>query len=352
MSLLDDTCAAIPLPDEDVAAQTQRLLDGKTKPRRSLGRLEEVACRVAAMRAEVMPRLPEKAIVVMAADHGVAVEGVSAYPQEVTRQMLLNFARGGAAINVLARHAGARLVVVDMGVAGEPVVAPGIVARRIAPGTQSLLRGPAMSRAQAVRALEVGIALARELVASGVTLLGTGEMGIANTTAASALIAVLASVPVERATGRGTGVDDAAWTHKVGVIRTAIETSRPDRDDALDVLAKLGGFEIAGLAGLVLGAAAARVPVVLDGLIASAAALVAVRLSPRVRGFLLASHRSVEPGHGPLLDALGLAPLLDLELRLGEGTGAALALGLVEAALRILHEMASFADAGVADSGA
>ena len=352
MSLLAATCARIGAPDEEVAARTQRILDGKTKPRRSLGRLEEIACRVAAMRGEERPALPAKAIVVMAADHGVAAEGVSAYPQEVTRQMLLNFARGGAAINVLARHAGALLVVVDMGVAGEPVVADGVVARRIAPGTQSLLHGPAMTVADAVRALESGIALAQELVARGVTLLGTGEMGIGNTTSASALIAVLAGIPVEQATGRGTGVDDAAWAHKVGVIRAGIARNRPDPDDALDVLAKLGGFEIAGLAGLVLGAAAGRVPVVLDGLIASAAALVAVRLAAHARGFLLASHRSVEPGHGPLLEALGLAPLLDLELRLGEGTGAALALPLVEAALRILHDMASFADAGVADTGA
>jgi len=352
VSLLAATCARIVVPDEEVAARTQRILDGKTKPRRSLGRLEEIACRVAAMRGEERPALPAKAIVVMAADHGVAAEGVSAYPQEVTRQMLLNFARGGAAINVLARHAGALLVVVDMGVAGEPVVADGVVARRIAPGTQSLLHGPAMTVADAVRALESGIALAQELVARGVTLLGTGEMGIGNTTSASALIAVLAGIPVEQATGRGTGVDDAAWAHKVGVIRAGIARNSPDPDDALDVLAKLGGFEIAGLAGLVLGAAAGRVPVVLDGLIASAAALVAVRLAAHARGFLLASHRSVEPGHGPLLEALGLAPLLDLELRLGEGTGAALALPLVEAALRILHDMASFADAGVADTGA
>lgn len=353
MSLLDATCARIGLPDEDAARAAQRLLDGKTKPRRSLGRLEDVACRIAAMRAEERPALPDKAIVVMAADHGVAAEGVSAYPQEVTRQMLLNFVRGGAAINVLARHAGARLVVVDMGVAGEPLeAAPGVVARRIAPGTRSLLHGPAMTREEALRALEAGIALARELAASGVTLLGTGEMGIANTTSASSLLAVLAGVPVELATGRGTGVDDAAWAHKVGVIHAGIACNRPDPDDALDVLAKLGGFEIAGLAGLILGAAAERVPVVLDGLIASAAALVAVRIAPRARAFLLAAHRSVEPGHEPLLDALGLRPLLDLELRLGEGTGAALALGIVEAALRILHEMASFADAGVADTGA
>ncbi len=348
MSLLEDTIAAIPEVDSRVAAQTQRLLDDKTKPRRSLGRLEDLACAYAAMRGEALPGAPVKAIVVMAADHGVAVEGVSAYPQEVTRQMLRNFARGGAAINVLARHAGARLVVADMGVAGDAVAEEGVLARRVAPGTASFVHGPAMRPAEARAALETGIELARELAGSGVTLLGTGEMGIANTTAASALVAALTGAAVEAVTGRGTGIDDARWRRKVEVIRRALEVNRPAPDDALDVLAKLGGFEIAGLAGLILGAAAARVPVVLDGLIAGAAALAAVRLAPRAGAFLLASHRSVEPGHGPVLEALGLEPLLDLGLRLGEGTGAALAFGLVDAALALLREMASFGEAGVA----
>jgi nicotinate-nucleotide--dimethylbenzimidazole phosphoribosyltransferase len=296
--------------------------------------------------------LPVKAIVVMAADHGVTAEGVSAYPQEVTRQMVLNFARGGAAINVLARHAGARLMVVDMGVAGEVEPAPGVLLRRIAPGTRNMAREAAMSRTQAIAALETGIALACELADSGVTLLGIGEMGIGNSTAASALTAVLTGTPVAAVTGRGTGVADDVWRHKVAVIERAIACNRPDAADALDVVAKLGGFEIAGLAGVALGAAAGRVPIVVDGLIAAAAALVAARLAPAAAAFLIASHRSVEPGHAPLLDALGVAPLLDLSLRLGEGTGAALAMGLVEAALRILHEMASFSAAGVSDSGA
>lgn len=350
MSLLEDTIAAIPDVDPGVAAQTQRLLDGKTKPRRSLGRLEDLACAYAAMRGEALPAAPVKAIVVMAADHGVAAEGVSAYPQEVTRQMLRNFARGGAAINVLARRAEARLVVVDMGVAGDGAEA-GVLARRVAPGTASFVHGPAMRPAEARAALETGIRLARELAESGVTLLGTGEMGIANTTAASALVTAFTGAPVEAVTGRGTGIDDARWRRKVEVVRRALEVNRPAPDDPLDVLAKLGGFEIAGLAGLILGAAAARVPVVLDGLIAGAAALAAVRLAPRAGAFLLASHRSVEPGHGPVLEALGLVPLLDLGLRLGEGTGAALALGLVDAALALLREMASFGEAGVAEAG-
>lgn len=352
MSVLDATRRRIALPNAEVAAATQRLLDAKTKPRRSLGRLEEIACRVAAMRGDPRPPPPVKAIVVMAADHGVAAEGVSAYPQEVTRQMVLNFVRGGAAINVLAAQAGARLVVVDMGVVGALEPAPGLLLRRVAAGTSNLATGAAMTRQQAQRAVEVGIELARELAASGVTAIGTGEMGIANTTAASALAAALTGRPVAEVTGRGTGVDDAALRRKVEVIERALAVNRPEPGDALDALAKLGGFEIAGLAGLVLGAAAERVPVVLDGVITAAAALVAARLEPRTAGYLLAAHRSVEPAHGPLLEALALEPLLDLGLRLGEGTGAALALGLVEAAIRVLHEMASFADAGVADSGA
>jgi len=352
VTLLDETRQRIVPPDAAVAAATQRLLDGKTKPRRSLGRLEEIACRIAAMRGRPLPPPPVGAIVVMAADHGVAAEGVSAYPQEVTRQMVLNFVRGGAAINVLARRAGARLVVVDMGVAGELEPAPGLLLRRIAAGTRSLASGPAMSRADAVRAIEAGVAIARDLARAGVTLLGTGEMGIANTTAASALAAALTGRPVAELTGRGTGVDDAALRRKVAVIERALIVNRPDAADPLGTLAQLGGFEIAGLAGLILGAAAERVPVVLDGVITAAAALVAVRLAPRAAGYLLAAHRSVEPAHAPLLAALELEPLVDLALRLGEGTGAALAFGLIEAAIALLHEMASFADAGVADSGA
>ena len=303
-----------------------------------------------------MPALPVKAIVVMAADHGVAAEGVSAYPQEVTRQMVLNFVRGGAAINVLARHAGARLVVVDMGVAGELEPRTAICWRsRIAPGTQNLARGPAMSRAQAVAALEAGIALARELAADGVTLLGTGEMGIGNTTAASALTAVLTG---ERGRG-GDRTRHRRRRRRSGSARSTsiargdrMQPSRPGRRARRARQARRLR-DRAVSPGVVLGAAAARVPVVVDGLIAGrgGAGRGASRAGRRAT-ILLASHRSVERGHGPLLAALGLEPLLDLALRLGEGTGAALAIGLVEAALRILHEMASFSAAGVADTGA
>ncbi|MEW6269247.1 MAG: nicotinate-nucleotide--dimethylbenzimidazole phosphoribosyltransferase [Thermodesulfobacteriota bacterium] len=352
MSLLDAARVRIAAPDADVARRVQRALDDKTKPRGSLGRLEEIACRVAAMRGDDRPPPPVKAIVVMAADHGVAAEGVSAYPQEVTRQMLRNFVQGGAAINVLARRVGARVVPVDMGVAGEPEALPGVRLHRIAAGTANFAVGPAMRDEEARAALDVGVALARELALDGVTLVGIGEMGIANSTSASALATVLTGAPVDAVTGRGTGVDDAGWRRKVDVVRRAIRCNRPDPANALDVLAKLGGFEIAGLAGVVVGAASERVPVLVDGLIAAAAALVATRLAAGARDYLLASHRSVEPGHAPLLEALGLEPLLDLGLRLGEGTGAALAMGLVDASLHLLHEMASFSAAGVSDTGA
>lgn len=344
--------------DESVSAATQRRLDAKTKPRRSLGRLEDLACRIAAIRGTIAPSLSRKAIVVMGADHGVVDERVSAYPQEVTGQMLLNFARGGAAINVLARHAGARLVVVDMGVKHVP---PELDAgqgdldlriHRLGPSTANFTLGPAMSRAQAEAAIAVGAELAAELARDGVDLVGIGEMGIGNTTSAAALAALFCAAPPEEVVGRGTGIDDEAWRRKVDAVRRGLVQNRPDPRDGVDALANVGGFEIAGLAGVVLGAAAARLPVVIDGFIASTAALAAVRIAPAVAGYLLASHRSVEVGHRLVLQALATKPLLDLDLRLGEGTGAALAMPLIDAALAILAEMATFDAAGVSDSGA
>jgi nicotinate-nucleotide--dimethylbenzimidazole phosphoribosyltransferase len=338
--------------DASAAAEAQRRLDAKTKPRRSLGRLEDLVCQLAAVRGDAAARSrPAKAIVVMGADHGVAAEGVSAYPQEVTGQMLLNFARGGAAINVLARQAGARVVVVDMGTAHPPAARPEISVRRIAAGTANFTRGPAMTREQALAALATGAELADALAHDGVGLIGIGDMGIANTTAASALAAVFTAAPPEEVTGRGTGIDDEMFRHKIDVIRRGLAVNRPDPNDAIDTLAKVGGFEIAGLAGVVLGAAAARVAVVVDGFIAGAAALAAVRMAPRAAGYLIASHRSVEAGHRLVLQALGTKPLLDLDLRLGEGTGAALAMPLVDAALAIAAEMATFESAGVSDTG-
>jgi nicotinate-nucleotide--dimethylbenzimidazole phosphoribosyltransferase len=351
MSLFERTVAAIPEPDTAAALEAQRRLDFKTKPRGSLGRLEELACALAAIQGTSAPRASPAAVVVMAGDHGVAEEGVSAFPQEVTAQMVANFATGGAAINVLARQAGARVVVVDMGVKVPIPGLAGVQDRRVGPGTANLARGPAMTRQAAVRALEAGIEVASELASEGVRVLAIGEMGIANTTSASALTAALTGMPPAEVTGHGTGIDGAAHARKVEVVARALAVNRPDPADPLGVLAALGGFELAGMAGVVLGAAQRRVPVVVDGFIASAAALAAARIAPAARHVLLPAHRSVEAGHRAVLQALGLRPLLDLELRLGEGTGAALALHLVEAAALVLDEMATFEAAGVSDSG-
>jgi nicotinate-nucleotide--dimethylbenzimidazole phosphoribosyltransferase len=288
----------------------------------------------------------------MAADHGVAEEGVSAYPQEVTAQMVRNFAAGGAAINVLAGMQQAKVIVVDIGIKAPLEGDVSVRSRRLGPGTLNFTRGPAMGPDAAVRGVEFGIALARELRDAGIGLLAVGEMGIANTTAASAITAAFLGRPPEQVTGRGTGVDDNRLRRKVWAVGQALAVNRPDPADPLDVLAKVGGFEIAGLAGVILGAAAVKVPVVLDGFITGAAALVAAGLCRNVREYLIAAHRSCEPGHAYILRHLRLRPLLDLDMRLGEGTGAALALNLIEASLRLLREMATFEAAGVTDAGA
>jgi nicotinate-nucleotide--dimethylbenzimidazole phosphoribosyltransferase len=328
------------------AADDARLAyDAKTKPRGSLGRLEEVGVRLAGIRGFV-PASLDATIIVAAADHGVAAEGVSAYPSEVTAQMVLNFAAGGAAINVLAGQAGARLVVVDAGVA-TPVEAEGVRSLRLGPGTASFTAGPAMSEEQARRGLEAGAELVRSL--GPVDVVGLGEMGIGNTTSASAVTAALLELDPEQVSGRGTGVDDAGLARKVDAVRRGL-AANPSREP-LAVLAGLGGFELAVLAGVVLGCARERIAVLLDGFITTAAALVAVRLDPAAADVLIASHRSPEPGHALLLEALGQEPLLDLSLRLGEGTGAALALPLLRSAVAILAEMATFDDAGVTDAG-
>jgi nicotinate-nucleotide--dimethylbenzimidazole phosphoribosyltransferase len=350
VTLLQRTCSAITPACHDSARAAQACLDQKTKPRGSLGRLEEVATRLASMYRRADPELPAKAVVVMAADHGVAVEGVSAYPADVTGQMVRNFVAGGAAINVLARQHNARLIVVDMGVKAALDGPPEVRSRRLGAGTANFAHGPAMSRETAIRALEIGIGLAAELHQAECRLLAVGDMGIANTTAASAIAAAMLGLKSADVTGRGTGVDDARLRLKMAIIDQALEINKPDATDPLDVLAKVGGFEIAGLAGVMLGAAAHKVPVVLDGFITGAAALIAAGLCPVVREYLIASHRSAEPGHVFILRHLGLQPLFDLELRLGEGTGAVLALSLIESSLRILREMATFASAGVTDA--
>ncbi|MSQ33021.1 MAG: nicotinate-nucleotide--dimethylbenzimidazole phosphoribosyltransferase [Dehalococcoidia bacterium] len=354
MELLQRTIAAIGPPDEAAAAAARQRQDSLTKPPGSLGRLEELSIQLAGITGQIAgitgrsrPRLERAAIIVIAGDHGVTAEGVSAYPAAVTPQMVLNFLRGGAAINVLARHVGARLVVVDMGVAAELPPNPALVPAKVGWGTANMALGPAMSRAQAVQALETGIGLVEQEAARGLDLMATGDMGIGNTTTASAITAVICGCAPELVTGRGTGVDDAGLARKVAVIRRALQVNRPDPTDGLDVLAKVGGFEIGGMAGVVLAAASRRTPVVLDGFIAGAAALIAVALCPGARPYLIAGHRSVEAGHAVALKHLRLRPLLDLELRLGEGTGAALAIPIVQAAARILDEMATFGEAGV-----
>jgi nicotinate-nucleotide--dimethylbenzimidazole phosphoribosyltransferase len=322
--------------------EARQAYDEKTKPRASLGRLEELGCRIAAIRGFV-PKTLDAAIVVAAGDHGVAREGVSAYPQEVTAQMVANFASGGAAINVLARQAGAKLVLVDAGVA-TPFEHELVRPVRIGPGTANMLDGPAMTAAETQRALEAGSSLADEL--GELDVIALGEMGIGNTTSASALTAALLGIDPALVCGRGTGLDDAGVARKVATVRRAVELHR-----GADQLAALGGFEIAFLAGLARGCARRRIVVLLDGFITGAAALAAVRIEPSVAEVLIASHRSPEPGHALLLAALGLEPLLDLDLRLGEGSGAALALPLLRASIAILAEMATFADAGVTDAG-
>jgi len=313
----------------------------------SLGRLEEIASRLVAIREEERPRCASKAIFTLAADHGVTEEGVSAYPKVVTRQMVLNFLSGGAAINVLCRHCGIDVIVVDIGVDGDFSDLPGLLKKKIAPGTRNMVREAAMGEEELESAVRVGLDLGRLADEQGRTLIGTGDMGIGNTTAASAITAALTGRSVAAVTGRGTGVDDSALRHKIEVIERALAANQPDRSDPLDVLRKVGGLEIAGLTGLIVGAAARRIPVVIDGFISTAAAAVACVIQPKVKDFIFAGHRSSEPGHSALLEFIGQRPFLDLEMRLGEGTGAALAMTIIEAAAKILDQMATFSSADV-----
>ena len=319
-----------------------------TKPPGSLGRLEEIAVQMAGITRQPLPAVKRKAVIVMAADHGVAVEGVSAYPSAVTPQMVLNFLHGGAAINALARHAGAEVVIVDVGVAAD-LDHPGLLSRKVARGTANMASGPAMTREQTLAAISVGMDVLKSLVERGIELVATGDMGIGNTTAASAITASLTGVPVSLVTGRGTGIDETQLAHKIHVIEQALTRNAPDPSDPLDVLAKVGGLEIAGLVGVIVAGAAHRIPIVIDGFISGAAALAALRICPTVRDYLFAGHVSVERGHQVILEQIGLSPLLDLELRLGEGTGAVLATHIIEAALRVHREMATFAEAGVSN---
>lgn len=351
VSLLADTVAAIRPPDPEADADARERQLRLTKPPGSLGALEGLSVRLAGLAGQCPAPLPEPAVVaVFAADHGVHAQGVTPWPQDVTTQMVGNFLAGGAVINVLAAQAGVEVCVIDVGVAGEVPSLPGLLPRRIRPGTADLSVGPAMTRGEAIRAIEVGIEVARDLVAAGNRCLLAGDMGIANTTASAALIAAFTGLPVADVTGRGTGIDDATLAHKVEVIERALRLHRPDPTDPIGVLAAVGGFEHAATVGLILGGAALRVPVVLDGVISAAAALVALALAPDAGGALIAGHLSVEPGAGVALAALGLTPLIDLGLRLGEGSGAVLAYPLVVAAARVLRDVATFDSAGVSSA--
>ena len=341
--MLAELTAHIGPLDATAMTAARRRLDQLTKPPGSLGRLEELAVQLAGITARAPPVVTEKNVYLFAADHGVAAEGVSAYPADVTAQMLANFLKGGAAINVLARQVGASLVVVDVGVATDIPAHPQLMASKVARGTRNFVREPAMTPEEAIASLAAGRAAFRPC-----QLAGMGEMGIGNSTSAAAIVAAATGQPVAEVVGRGTGIDDATLAKKIAVVERALALHQPDGGDGMSLLCAVGGFEIGALAGAMLASAAARVPIVLDGFISTAAALVAVRLCPAVKGYLIAAHRSAEKGHAIALDDLGLRPLFDLELRLGEGTGAALAFPLLEAACRTMHEMATFESAGVA----
>ena len=347
---LDDVLARIEPVDPSAQRSAELRQQQLTKPPGSLGRLEELSIQLAGVFRTERPTIRGKTVIVAAADHGVAAQGVTGYPQEVTAQMVLNFLAGGAAINVIGRAANAGLVIVDAGVATPLPEHPDLRVVGAGRGTADMTQGPAMSRAQAEQCVGAGVALALEAGENGADMIGAGEMGIGNTTASSAITAVLTGRPPSETTGRGTGRNEEEMAHKIAVVKRALEVNLPDPRDGLDVLEKVGGFEIGVLAGVVLGAALARRVVVLDGFVSTAAGLIAHSLCPHVSGYVVASHLSVEPGHRIALGQLGLRPLLDLEMRLGEGTGSVLAMGLIEAAAACLTEMVTFAEAGVSGS--
>lgn len=352
MSLLQETLSAIQPCNRALTPAIQAHLDDLTKPQGSLGRMETLAMQYCLATHTAQPKLGKLRLYCFAGDHGVADEGVSAFPKAVTPQMVLNMLAGGAAINVFARHVGAELRVVDMGVDADFAAAPNLIQAKVARGTASISHGPAMTEAQTVKALETGIRLATQAATEGVTLLGTGEMGIANTTPATALFAAYLGCAAADITGRGTGVDDARLQHKINVIAAALTVNRKYLASPLGTLAALGGFEIAGIAGLVLGAAARHIPVAVDGFISTAGALAALRLQPAAADYVIFSHLSEEKGHRVVMEKLGIAPLLNLNLRLGEGTGAALAMSLIVAAVKMYTDMATFSSAHVSGKDA
>ncbi len=349
MSLLEKTIARIKPADEGAKVQAKQRLDQLTMPYWALGRLMDLAIDLAGITGSIKPVVDKRVVVTMAGDHGITAEGVSLYPKEVTVQMVYNFLQGGAGINAMARVVKADVIVVDMGVAGEISGVsgnPNFLSRKIAPGTRNMAKGPAMTRDEAAKAVQAGVEVGLELCFN-YNLFGTGDMGIGNTTPSSAIVSAITGTPPKQVTGRGTGLDDEQFKSKVSVIERILELNKPDPKDPWDVLSKVGGFEIAGIAGLILGAASMRKPVLIDGFISTAGALIAHGLCPAAADYMIAAHRSVEQGHRIALEHLKKQPLLDLDMRLGEGTGAALAMSLVEAAVRILTEVATFEEASV-----
>ena len=347
---LDTILKEIKPLDSSAMAAAQSRQNSLTKPHGSLGRLEELSIQLAGIKGTATPKLEHKSIIVMAADHGVASETVSLYPQEVTRQMVLNFLKGGAAINAMASQIDARVIVVDMGVKGGFQPLPGLLCKMIDFGTQNMTQGPAMTRQQAVDSIEAGIQAVEAEMAKRLDIIGTGDMGIGNTTAASAVFAAISGKQPKKITGRGTGIGDKQLIHKIKIIERALSINKPNPKDPLDVLSRVGGFEIGGLVGVILAGAAYRIPVVIDGFISGAAALIASSLSPQAKDYLIAAHLSAEAGHELLLLFLGLKPLVNLNMRLGEGTGAIIGIFLADAAARTLSQMATFAQAGVSEA--
>jgi len=349
MGKLERTIEQIEPLDEEAMKLARERQEQLTKPAGSLGVLEDISIQIAGITKSPMPAIDRKYIITMAGDHGILESGIAIWPQEVTMQMVYNFLSGGAAINVLARHVGADIVVVDMGVKGEFEPHPKLIIKKIGHGTNNMERGPAMTREQAIASIEAGIDVFERVYANGCDIVGTGDMGLGNTSPSSAMTAVFTGLPIEKVTGRGTGIDDERLARKIEVLKRAIAINKPDPNDPIDVLQKVGGFEIGGICGVILGACARRVPVVSDGFISGAGALLAYELCPTIGDYLIAAHKSVEPGHTAILEHMGVKPMLDFGMRLGEGTGAALGIGIAEASVKILRDMHTFAEAGVAE---
>ena len=349
MKLLTNTIKNIKPLDKAAMDKAKARQDQLTKPAGSLGRLEELSIQIAGIQGKAKPVIKKKAIITIAGDHGVVDEKVGNWPREVTAQMVENFLRGGAGINVLSRQAGASIVFVDMGVASDLKPNKQLIAKKIDYGTKNMCKGPAMTEEQAIKAIEAGMEIVDAEAKKGLDIVGTGDMGIGNTTASSAIFAVISGKKVEEATGRGTGLSDEQLAHKIEVIKRALAVNKPDPNKPIEVLAKVGGYEIGGLAGVMLGAAAGRIPVIIDGFISGAAALIATKLAPQAKDYIIAAHVSAEAGHAAMLEYLGLKPVLNLEMRLGEGTGAAVGIMIAEAAVRTLNEMATFTEAGVSE---